>query len=46
MSGDYIALTTAWQALPATMTTIEKLYAVNNTLVPGSSRDVNRANLF
>ena len=46
MSGDYSALTTAWQALPAAMTTIQKLSAINNTLVPGPSKDVNRANLF
>ena len=45
MSGDYTALTTAWQALPATMTTIQKLSAINNTLVPGPSKDVNRADI-
>jgi hypothetical protein len=45
MSGDYTALTTAWQALPATMTTIQKLSAINNSLVPGPSKDVNRTDI-
>jgi hypothetical protein len=45
MSGDYTALTTAWQALPAAMTTIQKLSAINTSLVPGPSKDVNRADI-
>ncbi|WP_439398656.1 hypothetical protein ACRQ5Q_14990 [Bradyrhizobium sp. PMVTL-01] len=43
MAGDLTALSTQWATYPSTMTTIEKLSAINGSIAPGPPVDVLRS---